>query len=77
MELQNDRISNGVNNAHSQQSNNIPTILVVFGATGDLMQKKIVPALFHLFRKNKLPSFFKVVGFSRQDLSDEAFRLMF
>lgn len=52
---------------------NIPTIFVVFGATGDLMFKKIVPSLFHLFEKNKLPARFSIVGFSRQDLSNEAF----
>lgn len=44
---------------------NIPTIFVIFGATGDLIQKKIAPALFHLFQKEKLPKFFKVVGLSR------------
>jgi glucose-6-phosphate 1-dehydrogenase len=49
------------------------TILVIFGATGDLVTKKIVPSLYHLARKDKLPKFFKVVGFSRKKLSDEAF----
>ncbi len=52
----------------------IPTILIVFGATGDLMAKKIVPALFDLFRKDKLPNLFRIIGFSRRELSDEAFR---
>lgn len=55
-------------------NSNIPTVLAVFGATGDLMTKKIIPALFHLFQKNKLPRFFKVVGFSNEELSDESFR---
>ncbi len=54
-------------------SSNIPTILVLFGATGDLIAKKIVPALFHLFEKDKLPEMFQVVGFSRQDLSNKVF----
>jgi len=53
---------------------NIPTIIVVFGATGDLMAKKITPALFNLFGKKKLPRLFKTIGFSRRDLSDEKFR---
>lgn len=51
-----------------------PTILVIFGATGDLMAKKIMPALFHLFQKGALPTMFKVVGFSRQGFSSEDFR---
>jgi len=52
---------------------NQPTILVVFGATGDLMQKKIIPALFNLFNKNVLPKHFKVFGFSRQKMNDDIF----
>lgn len=46
----------------------LPTILVIFGATGNLMTTKITPALFHLFDKERLPELFKVVGFSRRDL---------
>lgn len=53
---------------------NVPTILVVFGATGDLMQKKIAPALFHLFEKQRLPELFQVVGFAFQDFSSEDFQ---
>ncbi|MBI2644620.1 glucose-6-phosphate dehydrogenase [Candidatus Uhrbacteria bacterium] len=49
-----------------KQRIDIPTILVILGATGDLMEKKIVPALFHLFEKGELPVHFKIVGFSRR-----------
>ena len=52
---------------------NIPTILVVFGATGDLMAKKIIPALFHLHEERALPSLFRVVGVARRPLSHEDF----
>ncbi|MBW6469489.1 MAG: glucose-6-phosphate dehydrogenase, partial [Coriobacteriia bacterium] len=51
-----------------------PTILVVFGATGDLMARKIVPSIFHLYRNDLLPDRFRVVGFSRRDWSDEDLR---
>ncbi|MBI4086098.1 MAG: glucose-6-phosphate dehydrogenase [Candidatus Liptonbacteria bacterium] len=51
-----------------------PTILVIFGATGDLTSRKLMPALFHLYRKKLLPPLFQVVGFSRQDLSDAEFQ---
>lgn len=54
--------------------NNTPTILVVFGATGDLMRKKIIPALFHLFEKGELPKFFRIVGFARRVITDAEFR---
>ncbi len=57
-------------NAHP----NAPTLLVVFGATGDLIGKKILPALFHLSREHLLPEKFNVVGFSRRNLSHESFR---
>lgn len=53
---------------------NRPTILVVFGATGDLMERKLVPALFHLFVDGWLPPLFSVVGFSRRPLSDGDFQ---
>jgi glucose-6-phosphate 1-dehydrogenase len=51
-----------------------PNILVIFGATGDLTHRKLVPALFDLFCDNKLPPQFCVVGFARRAQSDEAFR---
>jgi glucose-6-phosphate 1-dehydrogenase len=53
---------------------NIPTIFVAFGATGDLMRLKVVPALFHLFRKKELPQHFCIIGFGRRAWSDEEFR---
>ncbi len=43
------------------------TILVVFGATGDLMARKVVPSLFYLYGKGLLPSRLCVVGFGRRD----------
>ncbi|MBI1871941.1 glucose-6-phosphate dehydrogenase, partial [Candidatus Collierbacteria bacterium] len=38
------------------------------------MSKKIVPALYHLFEKEKLPKLIRIIGFSRQDFNDESFR---
>ena len=52
----------------------IPTILVVFGATGDLMTKKIVPSLFHLFEAGRLPKHFKLIGFSHRQLDQAGFK---
>ncbi|MBI2594700.1 MAG: glucose-6-phosphate dehydrogenase, partial [Candidatus Colwellbacteria bacterium] len=53
-----------------QASKDIPTILVVLGATGDLMARKITPALFDLFSKGQLPDMFQVIGFARRDLTN-------
>jgi glucose-6-phosphate 1-dehydrogenase len=47
-----------------------PTILVVFGTTGDLMSRKIVPSLFHLRGLGLLPEKMRVVGFGRRDWDD-------
>ncbi len=54
-----------------ERKQTIPTILVVLGATGDLMTKKIVPALFNLHEKKRLPPHFELVGVSRRDWRDE------
>ena len=51
-----------------------PTILVIFGATGDLSKRKLFPALFSLSKKGMLPKKFKIVGFAREDLSDNNFQ---
>lgn len=51
-----------------------PTTLVILGATGDLMRKKIVPALFHLHQNNKLPEPFYILGFARRPFTDQSFR---
>ena len=50
--------------------NNTPTIFVIFGVTGDLSQRKLLPALFNLFVHDLLPKKFKIVGFSRRNWSD-------
>jgi glucose-6-phosphate 1-dehydrogenase len=49
---------------------NVPTVLVVLGVTGDLMEKKIAYALYKLFTKGKLPKMLKIVGFARRDWKD-------
>lgn len=51
-----------------------PCILVIFGASGDLAWRKLIPALFDLHRRKQLPERFCILGVSRTELSDEAFR---
>lgn len=58
----------------SKEHSSLPTILVIFGATGDLACHKILPALFNLYRKNLLPSLFHIVGFSRRALSSDEYQ---
>jgi glucose-6-phosphate 1-dehydrogenase len=51
-----------------------PCLMVLFGATGDLAQRKLFPALFELARQGNLPEHFAVVAFSRSEHNLEQFR---
>jgi len=51
-----------------------PFVMVIFGVTGDLTQRKLIPALFHLFQKKLLPERFYIVGFSRRPYTSEDFK---
>ena len=51
-----------------------PTTLVIFGASGDLARRKLLPALYNLAHEGALPERFNLIGVSRRDLSDEEFR---
>jgi glucose-6-phosphate 1-dehydrogenase len=51
-----------------------PCILVIFGATGDLTGRRLVPAIYQLGREGLLPSNFACVGFARRPKTDEEFR---
>lgn len=51
-----------------------PLILAIFGASGDLARRKLLPAIFDLFKRGYLPENFVILGISRSALSDDAFR---
>ena len=51
-----------------------PVALVIFGATGDLTSRKLVPALYNLSHEGQLPAGFAIVGFARHPGSHESFR---
>lgn len=51
-----------------------PTIFIIFGVTGDLSQRKLLPALFDLFVKGYLPETFRIIGFSRRTWTHEEFQ---
>jgi glucose-6-phosphate 1-dehydrogenase len=51
-----------------------PCTLVIFGASGDLTARKLIPALYHLHTEKQLPEPFRIVGFARREKSDEAWR---
>ena len=51
-----------------------PSCLVIFGASGDLTQRKLVPGLYSLAHDGLLPNGQTIVGFARADISDDQFR---
>ena len=51
-----------------------PCSLVIFGATGDLTHRKLIPALYNLAADNDLPPGLKVTGFARREKNDQSWR---
>src|SRR5258706_11732922 len=52
-----------------------PTLFFIFGGTGDLTSRKLIPALFNLFLDSWLPQNFAIVGLGRTEQKDDQFRL--
>lgn len=52
----------------------VPTIFIIFGITGDLSGRKLLPSLLNLYVKKQLPKQFAIVGFSRRPFTREEFR---
>src|SRR5688572_32238679 len=50
------------------------TTLVIFGATGDLAKRKLLPAIYNLAHEGALPERFNLIGVSRSDIGDDGFR---
>jgi len=51
-----------------------PAVMVIFGATGDLSGRKLLPALYNLSKQRSLPAGFAVVGAAMNQMTDDAFR---
>jgi glucose-6-phosphate 1-dehydrogenase len=55
-------------------NNNKPTIIFIFGGSGDLTYRKLMPALYNLYLDNYLPEKFLIVGIGRTEYTNDAFR---
>ncbi len=55
-------------------NNNLPVSIIIFGASGDLTQRKLVPSLFNLYRKGRMPKRFCILGYGGTAFTDEQFR---
>src|ERR671914_1401029 len=53
-----------------------PTTLVIFGGTGDLAQRKLLPAVYNLAHEGALPERFNLISVSRSEMSDDEYRTM-
>ena len=51
-----------------------PCSIVIFGASGDLTVRKLIPALYHLFKEHQMPPAFRVIGFARREKTDDSWR---
>ncbi|MBI5296100.1 MAG: glucose-6-phosphate dehydrogenase [Chloroflexi bacterium] len=55
-------------------TNDLPTSIIIFGASGDLTQRKLIPSLLNLSIKKRMPGKFKILGFGGTAFSDDQFR---
>jgi len=55
-------------------NNDLPVSIIIFGASGDLTQRKLIPSLLSLSRKERLPKAFSIIGFGSTAFTDEQFR---
>src|SRR5437868_10796734 len=51
-----------------------PCSIVIFGASGDLTARKLIPALYHLAKENQMPPDYRIVGFARREKTDDSWR---
>ncbi len=51
-----------------------PCSIIIFGASGDLTARKLIPALYHLYKEKQMPEAFRVIGFARREKTDAAWR---
>ncbi len=51
-----------------------PTIMIIFGAAGDLTRRKLMPAIYNLYLDGLIPEKFEVLGHDIKNMSDEVFR---
>ena len=51
-----------------------PCSIVIFGASGDLTSRKLIPALYHLAKDSQMPPDYRIIGFARREKTDESWR---
>ena len=49
-------------------------VFVIFGGSGDLTRRKLIPALYNLFREKRVPELFRILGVGRTNYTDDTYR---
>lgn len=60
-----------INNEQKTSENLTNTAVVIFGVTGDLTSRKLIPAIYELYQSDRIPSKLHIVGFARRDWDDD------
>ncbi|MGO8765076.1 MAG: glucose-6-phosphate dehydrogenase [Limisphaerales bacterium] len=68
------QIEGQVCNISSDRKLTEPCSMIIFGASGDLTARKLIPALYHLYKDKLMPPDFRVVGFARREKTHESWR---
>ena len=68
------KINNEMRNITVKENKKPSALIVIFGATGDLANRKLFPSLYKLFEKGRLSARFAVVGVARRALTTEQFQ---
>ncbi|MDE3066291.1 MAG: glucose-6-phosphate dehydrogenase [Verrucomicrobiota bacterium] len=63
-----------VRNGGDQRKAAEPCTIVIFGASGDLTARKLIPAFYHLAKDKQLPPAYRIIGFARRDKTDDSWR---
>src|SRR6266496_5157398 len=51
-----------------------PCSIVIFGASGDLTARKLIPAFYHLYKEKQMPPDYRILGFARREKTDDSWR---
>lgn len=51
-----------------------PCSIIIFGASGDLTARKLIPALYHLAKEKQMPADYRIIGFARREKTDDSWR---
>jgi glucose-6-phosphate 1-dehydrogenase len=69
-----DQVEGKICNISSERKLTEPCSIIIFGASGDLTARKLVPAFYHLCKDKLMPPNFRVIGFARREKTDESWR---